>query len=106
MFATASDVFSFGRLMYRVLADKMPFDGLKLDEVAKKIEEGSFSLEWPPDTAPSTECRHTCDWCQEPEPTSRPSMSAVHGEVLAWPQGSMSLDDVKIEVESIWRHLL
>ncbi|CAE8607611.1 unnamed protein product [Polarella glacialis] len=83
--APATDVFSFGRIIYYLSTDKEPFRGMSSNEIKAVLMEGSAQLPWDVDAdacvAPA--CRSLCDACQHLDPSQRPSMAQVHSALLA-----------------------
>eukprot|EP00927_Polykrikos_kofoidii_P062584 TRINITY_DN5739_c0_g1_i3.p1 TRINITY_DN5739_c0_g1~~TRINITY_DN5739_c0_g1_i3.p1 ORF type:complete len:787 (-),score=125.20 TRINITY_DN5739_c0_g1_i3:142-2502(-) len=96
--ASSSDVFSFGRLVFCIVAGKKnPIDYVTRETVVDMAHLGiSPPLRWPVPAVPlAAECLALCDACISWNPAERPTMASVQDELLGWQlPGPETLHDV------------
>lgn len=80
-----SDVFSFGRLAYVVVAARAQLHGMNRENIVASARLGhACPLVWPREVALREEGELLCRRALALDPARRPSMAEVHGEVAAW----------------------
>eukprot|EP00930_Biecheleria_cincta_P055557 TRINITY_DN41872_c0_g1_i1.p1 TRINITY_DN41872_c0_g1~~TRINITY_DN41872_c0_g1_i1.p1 ORF type:complete len:776 (+),score=119.72 TRINITY_DN41872_c0_g1_i1:109-2436(+) len=72
----ASDVFSFGRLVFVVLTGLVPLRSFSEDEVRRMSQACSPELDWPADIEPSLQVQ-IAHQCMQFDASSRPAMSEI-----------------------------
>lgn len=81
----ASDVFSFGRLLYLVVTGRVPLRETRRQAILEAAAKGGVSeLCWPDQVPMMAECRQLCDLCLHPKPSQRPSVLEVHQVLQTW----------------------
>jgi len=82
---TSSDVFSFGRLVFFVVAGIAPFSRMARKEVKRHMKRATMpELQWPEVTGGLVErCRPLVEQCTQVDPALRPNMPRVHKVIMA-----------------------
>lgn len=77
---TSADVFSFGRLMYKIVTGHRPLAGWTKEEVLVAARAGLTLLcYWPPRVALAEACQALSERCTHITPQLRPSISEIDG---------------------------
>eukprot|EP00928_Gymnodinium_smaydae_P098296 TRINITY_DN9111_c1_g1_i3.p1 TRINITY_DN9111_c1_g1~~TRINITY_DN9111_c1_g1_i3.p1 ORF type:complete len:729 (-),score=58.24 TRINITY_DN9111_c1_g1_i3:207-2393(-) len=100
---TKLDVFSFGRLFYKIATGRAPLEGMTSSEIKALARGGSNPpLQWPSSMLLLQECVSLCDACLLWDVFSRPNMIDVHMRLRAL----ASQDDVPDNLRDALRESL
>jgi len=95
----ATDVFSFGRLVYFVATSRLPMLNVTRQVITRLAKAGQAPpLEWPEGIALSTRSRPIVEWCLRQKPEERPLMAQVYEDFESWPD---QLDTSEEETNAI-----
>mmetsp|Transcript_12687 Transcript_12687/g.36447 ORF Transcript_12687/g.36447 Transcript_12687/m.36447 type:complete len:314 (+) Transcript_12687:3-944(+) len=73
-----SDVFSFGRIMFFVLCEDSPLDGLSRSAVMKALRRNQVAaIKWPATSPPTPACKEIIERCTAAAVVDRPSIAEV-----------------------------
>ncbi|CAE7676226.1 unnamed protein product [Symbiodinium sp. CCMP2456] len=84
--ADKADMFSFGRVIFFVLAAANPLQGLSVQDVVSQAERNQVpDLQWPPSPVPYFEhAKRLVDSCLRPSPDERPNAESAELALRAW----------------------
>mmetsp|Transcript_61371 Transcript_61371/g.182846 ORF Transcript_61371/g.182846 Transcript_61371/m.182846 type:complete len:846 (+) Transcript_61371:3-2540(+) len=81
----SSDVFSFGRVAYMIVACRKPLEGVRRRVIVEMAKKGSVpTLQWQVGKPLMQECQRMCAGLLELAPEKRPNMAAAHEEASSW----------------------
>ncbi|MEW5303808.1 MAG: hypothetical protein WDW36_006463 [Sanguina aurantia] len=75
IFSLATDVFSFGVVLWEMVTQEAPYRGMLPHEVVEAVCEDKKRLVWPPNTFPCL--KQLAEDCWQEEPHSRPSFHQI-----------------------------
>lgn len=84
---TASDIFSFGSLMFRLLTGTAPFDGESIAEIFEGITRSVPPFLRGIDSQIDTDLQAICLACLAKDPLDRPSAKEIHEDLLRYRSG-------------------
>jgi len=69
---TASDVWSFGVMMFEMVTGHLPFESKNAPQLMMQLSQGKVEIEWPKEVLPN-HVRDLVEKCMHPNPRKRPS---------------------------------
>eukprot|EP00928_Gymnodinium_smaydae_P035807 TRINITY_DN25131_c0_g4_i1.p1 TRINITY_DN25131_c0_g4~~TRINITY_DN25131_c0_g4_i1.p1 ORF type:complete len:794 (-),score=55.89 TRINITY_DN25131_c0_g4_i1:351-2381(-) len=83
--STKADVFSFGRLLYKIMTGQAPLQGVGAAVITAQAQCGPLPpLQWPSSTPLLPACSSLCDECLRWKPVARPAMICVQASLREW----------------------
>eukprot|EP00928_Gymnodinium_smaydae_P097595 TRINITY_DN8888_c0_g2_i1.p1 TRINITY_DN8888_c0_g2~~TRINITY_DN8888_c0_g2_i1.p1 ORF type:complete len:758 (-),score=35.28 TRINITY_DN8888_c0_g2_i1:187-2460(-) len=93
--STKVDVFSFGRLLYKIMTGRAPYTTMTAAEIKDWARRGSIPpLQWPRSMPLLNECRNLCGECLSWTALARPDMIDVQATLREWCWRDDIQDDV------------
>jgi len=88
---TASDMWSFGVMMFEMVTGKLPFESKNAPQLMCQLATGNVEVEWPRGLLPDN-FRDLIEACLQSDPTKRPSPKAL----LKHPFFNKKIDDMEM----------
>eukprot|EP00928_Gymnodinium_smaydae_P098291 TRINITY_DN9111_c0_g1_i6.p1 TRINITY_DN9111_c0_g1~~TRINITY_DN9111_c0_g1_i6.p1 ORF type:complete len:851 (+),score=50.29 TRINITY_DN9111_c0_g1_i6:33-2555(+) len=102
---TKLDVFSFGRLFYKIVTGRAPLEGMSATEIKASARAGSIpTLQWPSSMLLLPECASLCDACLLWDMGARPDMIDVQTRLRALCLRGDVPDDFKEALRKAFPH--
>lgn len=97
---TASDVWSFGVMMFEMVTGKLPFQSKNAPQLMMQLAQGNVPVEWPETLLPD-HVRDLVEKCLGSNPKKRPSAK----KLLKHPFFVQKLDRMEMTLTSTFRRL-